>query len=190
MPSTDWWLQSGTTSTAEGPAMQGQSNQIRETEIADGAVTAAKIGALAVTAAKIGAGAVLSQKLSTNAVTRFVTLPLASTRNASSSAGYDSGNTIWYPTHALTISAINFIANKSWVNTTCEVAATIYRNSSSSVADLTLTSTAIVAGSRVAADLTANLDIAANSTLSMKWSYSTCSEPSNATIQVSYVTTG
>ena len=170
--SVDWWLQSGTTSTAEGPAMQGQANQVRNLELSTGIVK--------------------SENLTTNPLTRSHAAPLIG-RTASSSAGYSTGAsfTLWRPLVPLTIQRVQLFNNESWVLTT-DTDFVVFRNSSSCVAGVTVVSTTLAAGARTAFAAVDNASIAACTDLTLKFAFSTCAEPSTPRgfVQFDYITTG
>lgn len=152
----DWWLLSGTTSTAEGPAMQGQANQIRALELAEDSV--------------------VSEDISANALTRSVTLPLIG-RTASSSGGYTSTYAVWRPFTAARIVGVALFNTEEWALTT-DSDFTAFRNSSSCVAGRTITSTTLAAGTRTGFTTIDNPLVAAGTDLTFKFGFSTCAEPS------------
>jgi len=167
--SPDWWLQVGTSSTAEGPAMQGQANQIRALELAPSSV--------------------VSEDASANLLTKSVTLPLIG-RTASSSGGYSSTYTVWRPFIPARIVRVALYNTEDWVLTT-DSDFTAFRNSSSCVAGVTITSTTLAAGTRTAISTINNALIAAGQDVTFKFGFSTCAEPSRPRgyLQLDYQTT-
>lgn len=155
----DWWLQSGTTSTDEGPALMGQSGQVK------------------------------SEMLSDNPLTRSIALPFVG-RTASSSAGYSSDYVLWRPFVPLTIQRVQLVTGAQTALTT-DTDFVLFRNSSSCVAGVTITSTTVEGGTRTAVTLV-NAAIAACTDVTLKFAYSTCAEPSQPRghVQIDYQTAG
>lgn len=184
----DWWLDAGTTSTA---------GFITETELASCAVTAAKLNASAVTTAKIAdsgvttakiaAANVTSEKASTNLQTRTVMLPFGKL-TASSSGGWSSSYVVYQPIIPIEIQRVAIINLNNWENATADEFV-LFRNSSSSVAGVTFTSTAIVAGTRTCAAAIPTPRVAADTLLTLKTNTSTCSVTTVGYVQLDYLST-
>jgi hypothetical protein len=105
----DWWMLSGTTSTAigaGGPVMVGQSAEVTAGQIASGAVQTEELGALAVT----------SEKASANLQRRTVSVIVGAT----SGAGFGSTSlALWTAPSPAVITAIRITPMTAWSLATC-----------------------------------------------------------------------
>jgi hypothetical protein len=191
----DWWMLSGTTSTEAGadqPVMQGQavvtqaeivSCGVGTAELADGAVTTAKITALNVT----------SEKASANVVRRTASVMVGSTSGETFSAS--TGLALWTAPVPVTITAIRVTPLAAWTMATCGEMFTFwsceagylctYCASSTSVlktvGDVNSCFTLISTGVTLAACETLRLKVALAGTTS-------CAQTAN--VQIDYVTSG
>jgi len=115
---SDWWMLSGTTSTAAGanqPVMQGQT-VITQTELASCSVAEAELAAGAVTTAKLGALSVTSEKASVNLQRRSVSVTVGST----SGAGFASTALALFTAPVpITVTAIRVTPITAWSLATC-----------------------------------------------------------------------
>lgn len=166
----NWWLDSGSTSTG-------------------GFLEADDLKAGAVTTAKIAAQNVTSEKASDNLQTRSIAVPLSS-RVASSSGGYSSTYVVWQPLVPITLERVTLHHTAAWIAATSGTFATLYRNSSSSVADFTFeTTAAIAAGERRASGSLVVTQVAAQTNLTLKWNVSTCDTVGATAVVFDYTTT-
>lgn len=190
----DWWKDAGTTSTG---------GFITETELAACAVTAAKLNASAVTSSRLSTDSVTTDKItdanvtsckiSTNALYRSIAIPFPKLLTTEAASLLSSTYVVYMPVVPMNIQRVSIITQAAWQNATCDHF-TLFRNSSSCVANVAFTSltTAISAGVRSCTDSASvtNALIAANTVLTFKTNVSTCSVSAAATLVIDYITTG
>lgn len=133
----DWWLQTGTTSTApnaESPFMSDVSGQISATELASCAVTTAKVAATSIT----------SEKASTNLLTRSysATLPDPAQGITLGSTGF----VVWKPSVPVRISALQLVPLGAWSATTCGAQLVVWGSCQGVLATVTASSTTFSTG--------------------------------------------
>ncbi|HAM40670.1 MAG TPA: hypothetical protein DCP69_04875 [Candidatus Omnitrophica bacterium] len=189
----DWWKDAGQTSTST-------VGFITEEELASCAITAAKIANLAVTADKLSTDSVTTDKmtdatvtsckLSDNALYRTVAIPFPKL-TACFAQNLTSDYILYQPIVPINIQSVRIVNMAAWENATDDNVI-LFRNSSSCIALVERSSsTAWALGTQSCAAATINNPlVAANTLITMKTIFTTCSVSSAGYVVIHYKSTG
>ena len=165
------------------PLMRSQgavSQDVETCDIADAAVTAAKV-----------AGGIISSEKATAKLRQRSIMLFVEKQTATSSEGWSTSYAAWRPLTNVNILRVQHIALGNYENATCDNY-TLYGNAGTSISDVALkaVATAVAAGTRTAGSAIVQAALAACTDIFIKLFGSTCSVPARAAFQIDYESTG
>ena len=171
----DWWAR------GSEPLLAGDEAQVGTADVADSAITTAKLAALNVT----------SEKISANALQRSV---IAQLPDLAAAATLSSAFVVWTPKTAVQINGFSLIPMTSWVQTTVQTTpvGTLYAGAGAAIGTVNIPTTdAPVGGIALAGTVAAAYSVAAGQAVSFGLTAATSAgmnAPAHA-LQIDYLST-